>query len=204
MSCPPPRKLDNKLECPIDNIIYKCIPHLSNIVGSTHPNTITLVSTALGLLSVYYLTKGRLILFTLLFLSYYILDILDGYHARKHNKCSKFGDYFDHIRDIIIISLVVYFTITKLYKNSSYGIIVSIILFFILFQMHMSCQELHIEHSIDKNSSCHSETLSIFNWMCKSKQYIHFTRYFGMGTFIVILCIVAVYTSIKFNKGKIL
>jgi phosphatidylglycerophosphate synthase len=197
MECPPPRKLDNKIECPIDNILYHIVPYISDFCGSrTHPNTITLISTIIGLVAVYFLYhRKNIIVFTLLYILYYILDIVDGYHARKFNKCSIVGDYFDHIRDTIIIGLVLFITLKRLYKNKDYNIIILVVISFFMFQIHMSCQELHVKKLISSNNKCHSQTLSFFSSMCKSKKSIFVTRYFGMGSFILTTIIVSVYSN---------
>lgn len=68
------------------------------------PNYITTVRilTSIGLLLVEP--------FSVLFLSFYLLcgisDVLDGYIARKMDACSKFGQVFDSISDLIFIGIV--------------------------------------------------------------------------------------------------
>jgi phosphatidylglycerophosphate synthase len=204
MECPPPRKLDSNIECPIDNVLYYIVPRISELLGSDiHPNTITLISTIIGLIAVYFLYyKKNIIVFTLLYIVYYILDIVDGYHARKFNKCSIVGDYFDHIRDTIIIGLVLVIVIKRLYRNKDYGVIILVVISFFMFQIHMSCQELHVKKLIDNRSNCHSQTLSLFSSMCKSKNSIFITRYFGMGSFILVTIIVSIYSNNMILKQK--
>ena len=38
------------------------------------------------------------------FISYFF-DVLDGIYAREYNMVSEFGDYYDHIKDIVVTDL---------------------------------------------------------------------------------------------------
>jgi len=183
------RKLKTELECPVDNLLYYLVQPISTICKKLNitPNMITSISIVFGILAIYFLYKNKFLQFTIMFCLYYLLDIVDGYHARKYNMCSKLGDYYDHTRDAIIltsVSSIILYRFYKLKMWKSMGIFIASI---ISFQIHMSCQELHID-DIDINHQCHSETLAFLNF-CKSKKWINFTRYFGMGTFIFIIII---------------
>ena len=90
------------------------------------PNMITAISAIIGMLAVYYLYERKIEYFTIFFLIYYTLDILDGYYARKYQMCTKMGDYFDHLRDVlvvlpIVLIIIYYEQISIFYYNFSFS-----------------------------------------------------------------------------------
>lgn len=190
------RKLPNHIECPIDNLTYSIIDYLSELAYffNMSPNDITTISIVFVFLAVYFLLHKKFIYFSICFIIYYILDLLDGYHARKHNKCTKFGDYYDHIRDLIIFISLSTIICFRSYKKKKWYIIIILFIFLLMSQLHMACQELHNENNIDKNHSCYSDTMSLYK--CPSKKWIIITRHFGMGTLIFAVIILS-YLSMK-------
>lgn len=66
------------------------------------PNKLTLINIIIGLISVLFLFKSSLI-FACLFVTNRLLDILDGYMARKFNLKSDLGDKLDHWGDLALI-----------------------------------------------------------------------------------------------------
>jgi phosphatidylglycerophosphate synthase len=192
------RKLEKQKECFIDDYIYICIiDKLTSIFHylNVSPNFVTLISVVFGFLSIYYLYKRNFTLFVVNFYLYYILDLTDGYYARKYNLCSKFGDYFDHTRDLIIWSGIIYILVQLINKNKTPSHLIIIIVSFVLFLMHMSCQE---KNFVNTTKECHSETLNFIN-LCPGKEYIYYTKYFGMGTFSVII-VGLIYLNLRLSK----
>ena len=117
-----PRKLPNHMECPFDTILYTVIEPLSrffHILNFT-PNMLTTISTIFGAMSFYFLYKRKEGFFVISFISYYLFDCLDGYYARKYGLCSKFGDYYDHIKDFIVAFLVIGLIFYRLHKSRNY------------------------------------------------------------------------------------
>ena len=190
-----PRKLISSQECHIDNLFYTLIDKLSNICKEINltPNQITYISIIPGFLSVYFLYTKQIILFSSCFFLYYILDILDGYYARKYSLCSKFGDLLDHARDIIIWTLIIIIIVIRLYKNKDYKLIIlTFILLFLMF-VHISCQEANT--NINTNDNCYSSSLNFIN-LCPNKNLIYITRYFGIG-FMMLYIILIVFLKSK-------
>ena len=182
-------KIPDKYENFFDIYIYKFIDkhlHLYKQLGLT-PNMVTTLSLLSGVLSAFMIHKKNYKSAGLLFFLGYYFDCVDGKLARKYNMVSKFGDYYDHISDTIKFVLVMY----ALYKDNiprfkTFGIV--IILLVIMCLYHLGCQE--GVYNIDSNNS-ESPSLDIFKPNKESCIInIHKTKYFGCGTFYLILSII--------------
>ena len=102
------RKLNGNDENPIDNVLIDISDYLCPFFKSLNftPNGITTLSLIFGLLSVYFLYKGKLYLFALTYFVSYYFDVLDGHYARKYNMTSDIGCLYDHIKDVSVILLI--------------------------------------------------------------------------------------------------
>ena len=176
-------KLPQKYENPIDNLIVKTFFYDDFIhkLGIT-PNMITLFRISL-FLYVYYNYNNKTILITYIF-NYY-LDCLDGYISRKYNQNTVLGDYLDHVSDLITSILLFYILFPTLNKLD----ILIIITFIILQNIHLGCQQKY--HN--KNTK-NKETLDIFRNLCFCD--INISKYFGCGTFTLILSLYYYYKLI--------
>ena len=186
------RKIDEKYENPIDHIFLLISESLCPIFYSLNfnANGITTLSLIFGLISIYYLYTGKVIMFMISYIISYFFDCMDGHFARKYNQVTKFGDYYDHIADVIKMISVIY---TLYYINSNimtYLIIPMIILLFFT-SMHMGCQEKYY----NKNESY---TLSITKMLCPNNKYnlLNITRFFGCGSFMLFITIIIIYYGI--------
>ena len=65
------------------------------------PNMVTTIGFLMGLLSAYYIIKGRVLVAAIAWILSYYFDCVDGKLARKYDMVTKFGDYYDHICDAI-------------------------------------------------------------------------------------------------------
>ena len=178
------KKINSEMENPIDTLIidYICEP-VSNVLRTTSkkitPNMITSVGMIIGLLCIYYMYEGYYKVSFMLYWLCYIFDCLDGYYARKYNMITRFGDYFDHFRDIFI-NIVVIALVFKKTKNKHIYVI-SLIIILIGLLTHFGAQELNT------TSPEHNECLKMLTPLCKHKDYIEYTRYMGNGTFILVI-----------------
>lgn len=186
------RKLKEKHDNQIDNLIYNVVEILDPVFYKLNftPNIITTLSLITGLLSGYYLYKNNLICIPLFIISY-ILDCSDGYFARKYNMTSKFGDFYDHISDIIKTSIIIYLIYIRTKKKYKNKLILLILLLSILMYYHLSLQEL-IYNKQDDSSSLNL----LNNYFKLNKNNIYWSKYFGCGTFILII-IILMYLSIS-------
>ena len=142
------RKIPSEYECPLDDFILKYIvdplnPYFYNL-GAT-PNILTGISGIFGLLAVYFITKSKYILAGIFFGLSYIFDCFDGNFARKYNMVTKFGDWFDHAKDTLVLTLVLVACFYKKEiptKTKAVAFTVGLILF-ILMTAQLGTQEIY-------------------------------------------------------------
>lgn len=76
------------------------------------PNIFTACSFVSRVVSLYNLVNDRFEIAAGTFLLGYMFDCLDGYYARKYDKCTTFGCYFDHTNDLLT-SLLFFVVVLK-------------------------------------------------------------------------------------------
>ena len=186
------RKIEKRHENPLDNILIDLSDALCPFfkkLGFT-PNWITTLSLIFGLLAVYCLYKGYLWLFAILYFISYFFDNMDGNYARKYNMTSKIGDYYDHIKDIVVVLVLLFVLIRKNKCSNKVWIVSGIILgiFFILMSMQLGCQE-------RLYSTEESPSLSFTKNLCPGDPDTgcKILRWFGCGTFILIFIGICIY-----------
>jgi hypothetical protein len=164
----------------IDNHLY-----LYKELGLT-PNMVTTFSLISGCLSAYMIHLKKYKTAGILFFLAYYFDSVDGKFARKYNMISKFGDYYDHITDIIKFSLLIY----VLYKDNfnkfkKIGLVIILLLLLCLY--HLGCQQGVISEDNDKKTD-------ILDILKPTKQasieHIDKVKYFGCGTFYIIISLI--------------
>ena len=115
--------------------------------------------------------------------------------ARKYNKETVFGDYYDHVTDIIQMTLILFIIIYRydLFKHKSLCIITLILM--IIFATTQGCQE-----KLMGNNT--SEILGITKKMCRNniKRNISFLKLFGSGTVIFYIMFLCYYLWLKHEK----
>jgi phosphatidylglycerophosphate synthase len=190
------RKVPENLENPIDNMIYKDMENVGKFFKENNftPNMLTTISAFFGLLSIYAICKNKFIVAGILYFISYYFDCLDGYYARKYNMVTKFGDYYDHVKDIVVFMGLIFVLI---YKKLHIGLLF-IIPFFFLMLVHFGCQEVYYEHN-------ESDTLDFTRYLCPTddkkelEKIMKYTRYFGCGTVILIFCLYLI--SVQLTKS---
>ena len=188
-----PNKLNPSQENPIDILLAKLANSMKKNFHKLHftPNHITTLSLIFGLMSVFLLYKDNYVLIVVFFIISYFFDVLDGIYARTYDMVTKFGDYYDHIKDLSINVLYVSMIIYKCKNRIKLIPFLIILLFFAMaLSIHFGCQE-------NVYNSSESETLTIFKKFCNDKpeQKIKYTRFFGCGTFILVICIISLCSS---------
>lgn len=190
-----PNKLPKELDCPIDNWILEFCEKLDPIFVKCNitPNKLTTISAYFGLLAVYCLHNRIKYLPGIFYFISYMFDCFDGQYARRHNMVSKFGDYYDHIKDWTIMFMIFYI----LYKRNK--MYLSIFIFVLgLSGTHIGCQEHYYrENNPDKE---HSDTIGWCRYMCpfendfddehRLEKAMAYTRHFGLGTSNVLISII--------------
>ncbi len=193
------KKIPDNLDDPIDVVLYKLCEILAPFFKRTGhtPNMITTYSLITGLLACYAIYKNNIALFIPLFLISYFFDCFDGFFARKYKMTSKFGDYYDHIKDAFVYVILIIIIFYK-YKTviSPINIIIMVILF-ILFTSHMGCQQRYYK---DANKDIDGETLDSYQKMCRDKNDIKYTRFFGPGMLTIFSTLMITFIWNKYNK----
>lgn len=181
------RKIPECLENPIDNVVIdtadKIVPYFKQL--NFVPNDITTISLIISMFSIYLFYKDYNKTAAILFLIGYLFDCTDGYYARKYNMVSRFGDYYDHFCDISKLLMLYYImyikSATKFFKI--FPLLVGLI---VISTIHIGCQE----YVYDEKDS---PSLSSLKFVCinkkTAKENMKITRYFGFGTFFVIMSI---------------
>ena len=181
------RKIQREEENPIDNILYDICEKISPTfykLGFT-PNSITLLSFLTTLASLNYFNQTKNYLGCLFLILSYFFDCLDGHFARKYNMISKFGDLLDHGTDLFLTIGLIY----MLHHKNSFDMfkkkIMILLGFGLISIIHLGCQEKIYDQD-------HSPTLSFTKLLVPNKtkcqEYIKYTRYFGMGSSILLIC----------------
>jgi phosphatidylglycerophosphate synthase len=184
-------KLPTDKEGPIDILFLTLTEWITpplHAAGHT-PNIITTYSLLAGLASGYYLWKGYISAFSVLFLVSYLLDCVDGYMARRYDQITTFGDYYDHVSDIAKFLVIMYVFVYKypFWRLSPVLVIIGVIL--ALSFVYLGCSQHHYKST---NSSSIDETLDMFLHF-SSKDTIHWVKYCSTGTLMVATVVAAIY-----------
>ena len=192
-------KIAKKYENPIDNfIVHELCEPVSETLhnNSITPNIITITGFIFAIFGFIGLYNYKIYHFMIFNVLAYYCDCLDGYMARKYKKATKFGDYLDHITDLLQVLAIIYIFIMR-YNIIKFPKVIGISLIILtLFFVAQGCQE-----KLMKKENT-SEALSIFKTMCKKsmKNYINILRFFGAGTAQLYVLIVSYYLWSNMKK----
>ena len=102
------RKIDKIYENIFDNYYIDLSEYLNHYLHKIYikPNHLTLLSLITGIFSAYLIYTNHFFKALCLFQCSYLLDCMDGSMARTYKQETTFGDYFDHISDIIKLSIL--------------------------------------------------------------------------------------------------
>lgn len=187
------RKIPRGHDNPVDNVLIDMADWLCPTFKALgfNPNGLTTVSLLFGLGALWALRSGKIWIFTVLYLISYFFDCADGHFARKYDKVTEFGDLYDHFKDIAIgVGLVIVLYLRNKNRCSWkiwVPVVIVLVIFTILGYTHLGCQE----KIYGKNES---GTLNLGKTLCPGNAHkkSKWTRYFGMGTWtlVLIICVV--------------
>ena len=191
------RKIAEKYDDRFDNLLYriadKIVP-FAFLLGMT-PNMITTLSNISCIICIVLLLKSQYLWACFFLILSYYFDCMDGHMARKYNMVTVFGDYYDHISDVLKITAVLA-TLYYINRVKFFRFIPVLIILVILFSRHLGCQELL--YNIDQ-----SPTLKPLKNFCpvnntkdinQIKKALLSTRNFGCGTFYIgLICMLLYY-----------
>ncbi len=197
-------KIPDDYENPIDKLLCGLCDKMNPILYKYNftPNIITTISFLFTLLSLYFLIKGEYLLAGISHIISYYFDCSDGKFARKYDMITTFGDYYDHITDILGIFLPI--LVIYLNKNISRRYFVTMIIITFIFMglmtFHIKNTEKYYKQNA-RNDNEHSILEKITdNFVPKIDIDIQYTKYIGPGTFNVVFAILLYLT--KFNIYK--
>lgn len=194
------RKIEREDENPLDNINLDIMDRTCETfkkMGFT-PNGLTTISLLFGIVALFFLYNYNIVLFAIFYYISYLFDCVDGHFARKYNMVSKFGDYYDHIKDVIVV-IGIFFILYKKYcvsKKVCVTFVIYVIIISVLMIAHLGCQE----HIYKKEES---DSLSFSKKLCGGDPIstIKFTRWFGCGSWIILLILGIVF--LNYNRKNI-
>ena len=110
------RKLPRDLECPVDNLILDSVDVVNPYFYKLRftPNLLTTFSAIFGVSACYLCLREFYVCSSVLYFIGYFFDCADGNFARRYNMVSRFGDYFDHIKDILVSFSLLFVFLYKL------------------------------------------------------------------------------------------
>lgn len=191
------RKIPREIENPIDNLLIDFSSFLNpglRELGVT-PNMLTAMSFVTGLISVWYVYNSNFMLGALFIFISYLFDCMDGNMARMFNMVTSFGDWFDHISDITKFSLLYIVVILNNDINKWYKLLFVCVtgVLFMLSLIHLGCQEQYYAKE-------EWTTLTTLKGMCTGVDFIQFSKYLGLGTYIyTMLVLLIVFESVKLS-----
>jgi len=182
------RKIPAKDENFIDTHILEYTDRMMPLYKSIKltPNILTTISLICNLTSATLFYYDEREISAIMFLIGYYFDCADGHFARKYDMVTKFGDYYDHFNDMFKIVLILFIMYTKS-SCQFFRVLPLISVFGILCGMHIGCQELIYSNNADLGES---PTLIVLTTLCGNKENINVTKYFGVGTFMVVFAII--------------
>lgn len=189
------RKIPPELENPLDNLSISLADALCPLFKKLHftPNGITFLSLIFGLISLWALWNYNMVVFSITYYISYFFDCMDGHYARKYSMQSKFGDMFDHGKDILVnlslIGILMYRYKTE--QKIKWQVITMSVIISCLMVAHLGCQE-RIYQSDESPSLSFSQKLCVGD---DPSSTIRVTRYFGCGTWAVFVIILVLYIN---------
>jgi phosphatidylglycerophosphate synthase len=191
------RKISSDYDNPLDNLLISLSDYLSPLAYKYKftPNILTTISLITFFICAIFILNSYYVLAAFMYLVSYFFDSIDGHFARKYKMVSKFGDYYDHISDLIKGILLVYI----LYSINSikfFIVLPFLAIFLFLSFVHLGCQELyydkkHESHTLDNATKlCPVKNVNDKSSILDSLKY---TRYFGPGTITLLVMIIIIY-----------
>jgi phosphatidylglycerophosphate synthase len=202
-------KINSNQENPFDRIMISICDMICPTfysLGFT-PNKITTACVIASYFAVVALYDGHRLNFVIWAVISYFFDCLDGHFARKYNMCTLLGDYYDHITDWIYYGALFYvaFYIKGIKEQfMPYTNLIFLFVFIMFFMMicHLGCQEVIYQQRSSVNVE--APTLSWFKCFAGNnpKERVHYTKWFGCGTFNIFLILVILYFINKLGNSN--
>ena len=138
------RKVDRYQSNPVDNVLVDINEVLNPYYKMLNftPNTLTTLSLVFTLISSYYFYTNYRYYSAFYYMVGYYFDCADGNYARTYKMVSKFGDFYDHITDLIKMTIFLILLYLEHYDKSRFILFtaeLTVLTFLTL--IHLACQE---------------------------------------------------------------
>lgn len=191
------RKIARTLENPIDNVLIDLAERMNPTLRSwgITPNMLTTGALVTGLWATYVAWHGHFAAAAALSILSYYFDTLDGNMARMFHMVTSFGDWYDHVSDVVKYTLLYIVIACSMHLPRWFKITFFLITFgiYIFTLMHIGCQE----KSYTKPTK---DSLSLLEPLCPNPNMIHMTKYMGIGTWIYSLVVLLFIASVVSTK----
>lgn len=195
------RKGPVRFENPIDTVLIDIGSYLSPLFRKLHftPNTLTSFSAIFGFLAVYKMYQKEYRKAGILYFISYMFDCFDGFYARKYNMITKYGDYYDHIKDNMVVIPLLFMLFREYWKKDKLIKYIPFLLFFtfICSVIQLGCIEVHWEiknKTPNQNPSMESmKKLCVANDMRSAERIIQKIRHLGCGTSVLCISLTIIY-----------
>jgi CDP-alcohol phosphatidyltransferase-like enzyme len=190
-------KIHESLEDPVSQIMYDVSEAISPTlysVGVT-PNIVTTVRLVMTIAAYVYFFENKYYRTSaiLLFLAYFG-DCLDGHMARKYNMDTTFGDYYDHLADMLFAILFFYYASVKIHPEYDW-LMLLILVFTIISMIQIGCEERYLRIM---GTGKDSEVMGGLEGLCPKsvipndelEDLMEYSRIFGVGTLILFVSII--------------
>lgn len=153
-------------------------------------NGLTTIGLIASIISIYCLYKKNAIGAIVFLIVRWYCDFADGLYARKYNNVSKFGDYYDHIVDLLFSFGTLIVLLTGKYRKSyiKYICVLSLLIMFVLFSVHMGCIE---DRYNKKNNNTEPTFISKIMKTCPA-QVENVLKVFDNSTIYVVLIVIII------------
>ena len=175
-------KVQVKYHCNIDKIMFGYLTHpVIDFAKQKNltPNHITTLSFVSQLFAISFLSFDYKKMYTCLYLLGYYFDCIDGPMARKYNMITKFGDWYDHVTDILCCCLANLVYVYKYNFFEHYIIVALYVIFFSGLMVYIGCQETIFNKGL-KNEKQKSGSLILTTKLIKNeeenyKKFVYFS-----------------------------
>ena len=159
---------------------------------------IVTLSLLFGLITIYLIYQKQFIGAGLSYMVSFFFDIMDGDYARRYNMTSKFGDYYDHIKDIVVGFGVLFalYQNNKFSKNVTIVIVILTLTLLSLMLIQVGCQEKY--KSQIKSSNNHDSLRFLIKLCVMDPEKWLENNIFGSGFFNLYLSLLII--SYSFTK----
>lgn len=183
----PTKHRTDGLKVPLKNIfdknLYKSIEPLCSFIHehADHdiiPNVITTASLLVRVYGLFALDRNRKLVASLCFFGGYYLDCVDGFYARKYNKCTPFGCAYDHFNDIVTC---MFFGVVAWRKKMHVTVIMLILLTF------FTANQIMCDEAVFSNKTHFFDLICTRLNSFKLFNSDEFVKYFGTTTWILLV-----------------